>query len=366
MTKPLRVLFLMEDLCFGGTQRQMLELARRLDRTRFIPAILTLTGKTDMDEEAGDGHVELVHLGTGRVVPKMFFLLLRRAILAARPDILLPCTALPNIWGRLWGRTLGIPVIIGTCRGGGGPRRQHERLLWRLTEKIVCNSDALIGVLRDMGIPANHLVCIPNGIDARQFNTLSAPLPSARAPIILCVARLALDKDHLTLFRAFARILQKIPQSRLRIVGDGPQNHVLRNWAANYPAGSNIDFFPGTSDVRAHYAQARLFALASVREGQPNVLLEAMACGLPVCATAVGGIPALVGDRGLLSPAGDATSLADNCLRLLADIDYCNTLGRAGREYVEQTFSFSRMVTAHEELFTRLSEKHVENKPVDH
>lgn len=82
--------------------------------------------------------------------------------------------------------------------------------------------------------------------------------------------------------------------------------------------------------MRAHYARARVFALSSVREGQPNVILEAMACGLPVCATSVGGIPRLVQDavNGFLSPAGDAVALAENCCKLLADGALCDAMGR--------------------------------------
>jgi glycosyltransferase involved in cell wall biosynthesis len=347
----------MEDLCFGGTQRQTLELARRLDRARFVPAMLTLTGRTDMDDAVRGGGIALGHLGAGRSVPRLFFLKLGRALKKSRPDILVPCTALPNIWGRIWGRAAGVPVIVGTCRGGGGPRRQHERLLWRLTEQIICNSEALHETLRIFGVPASHLTCIPNGVDALHFAPAEIP-PSARGPIILCVARLARDKDHLTLFRAFERVVRRMPRARLRIVGDGPERAVLKAWAANHAAGGNIDFFPGTADVRPHYDDARLFALASAREGQPNVLLEAMACGLPVCATAVGGIPALVGDGGLLSPAGDVEALAGNCARLLAEPSRCAAVGHAGRARVERNFSFNGMVAAHEALFARLWENY--------
>ena len=96
-----------------------------------------------------------------------------------------------------------------------------------------------------------------------------------------------------------------------------------------------------------------MFALSSVREGQPNVILEAMACGLPVCATSVGGIPRLVQDavNGFLSPAGDAVALAENCCKLLADGALCDAMGEAGRARVEKDFSFTAMVDAHQEVF---------------
>lgn len=355
MSRPLRVLFLMEDLCFGGTQRQTLELARRLDRERFTPAMLTLTGPTDLDADARQAGISVEHLGATRRAAAFFFLRLGRALRRAEPDILVPCTALPNIWGRIWGRLNRVPVIVGTCRGGGGPKRQHERVLWRQSDHLICNSEALHQTLRSLGVPAPRLSYIPNGVDSGFFTPAATP-PSRREPLILCVARLARDKDHLTLLRAFERVLQERPEARLRIVGDGPEEHALRQWAASSAAGGRVDFLPGGLDMREHYAQARMFALSSVREGQPNVILEAMAAGLPVCATAVGGIPRLVEENasGLLSPSGDAEALARNCLRLLEDPALGDAMGRAGRGRVERDFSFTAMVDAHQALFSRL------------
>ncbi|MBO4301023.1 MAG: glycosyl transferase family 1, partial [Desulfovibrio sp.] len=96
----MRVLFLMEDLCYGGTQRQTLELARRLNRNSFHPVMLTLTGPTDLDAVAEEALVELHHMGTTRAVPPCFFAQLPVFLYRLRPDIIVPCTALPNIWGR--------------------------------------------------------------------------------------------------------------------------------------------------------------------------------------------------------------------------------------------------------------------------
>ena len=361
MTKPQRILFFMEDLCYGGTQRQTLELARRLDRGRFTPVMLTLTGPTDLDEAARAAGIELHHMGLDRKVPPLFFAALCARLRALHPDVIVPCTALPNIWGRIWGRMgwlgaqKGGPRIVGTCRGGGGPKRQHERWLWRLTDHMICNSEALYEILHGFGLPLARLSYIPNGVDT-DFFVPSGAAPSARAPEIVCVARLAGDKDHLTLLRAFELVVQRHPAARLRIVGDGPEQANLHTWAAQHAAGTNVDFIPGGLDMRGHYAAGRIFALSSVREGQPNVILEAMACGLPVCATSVGGIPRLVehGRNGLLSPAGDAAALAENCCRLLDDGVVCDAMGQAGRERVERDFSFTAMVEAHQGVFDAL------------
>ncbi|MDR2820098.1 MAG: glycosyltransferase [Desulfovibrio sp.] len=357
MTKPLKILFLLQDLCFGGTQRQTLELARRLDRNLFSPSMLTLTGKTDLDQVAVEADITVRHLGVSRRVAPLFFLNLRNAIREAAPDILVPCTALPNIWGRIWGRYLRVPVIIGTCRGGSALACQHEALLWRLTHHMICNSTELYIKLQRLGVPATRLTYIANGVDSALF--MPAPVPlSGREPVILCVARLVEDKNHHTLLRAFKEVLQSIPEARLRLVGDGPEEANLRRWVGEHGMSGSVDFFPGGTDMRPHYAQARVFALSSVREGQPNVILEAMACGLPVCATSVGGIPDMVEENitGFLSPAKDHAGLGHNCVRLLADARRCESMGGAGRIRVEREFSFGAMVEAHQQLFTRLWE----------
>lgn len=357
MAHGMRILFLLEDLCYGGTQRQTLELAARLDRRRFVPVMLTLTGPTDLDGLAGHAGIDVHNLGRDRRLAPFFFARLGTALRRLRPDVLVPCTALPNIWGRLWGRALGLPVL-GTVRGGGGPKRQHERFLWRLAQHIVCNSEALYDVLQRLGVPPGRLSHVPNGVDTDVFCAPASSLPvSARPPRLLCVARLAGDKDHPTLLRAFARVLERHPDAVLRLVGDGPEERRLRQWADAHPAGRRVEFVPGRPDVREEYDGARLFVLSSVREGQPNVLLEAMSCGLPLCATAVGGIPRLItdGENGFLCGPGDDAALARQICRLLEDPPLGDRMGQAGRERAVRDFSFARMVAAHEALFERLA-----------
>lgn len=360
MPEPLKILFLLEDLCFGGTQRQSLELAARLKRQRFAPQIMTLTGRTDLDDLAKAANIPLVHLGKSRKPGLFFFLRLGRALQSLRPDLLIPCTALPNIWGRIWGRILGLNVI-GTVRGGGAPRRQHERLLWRLTEMLVCNSQALIADLCRRGVPEGHLRYIPNGVDMQRF--CPGPLPLGQRPErILCVARLAGDKDHFSLLRAFASLSPKRPQASLRLVGDGPLESKLRDFISQELAPEiqhRITIVSGKDDLAGEYAEARIFALSSVREGQPNVILEAMSSGLPVCATSVGGIPGLIhqGENGLLSPAREPLALAQNILELLDNPGLCAKMGANGRKRVAEDFSFKAMVERHEALFAEVWQK---------
>jgi glycosyltransferase involved in cell wall biosynthesis len=233
--------------------------------------------------------------------------------------------------------------------------RQHERWLWRLARHIVCNSPALVEVMAGIGVPRKHMSCIVNGVDTRRFQPGGLPF-SRREPIILCVARLVEDKDHACLLDAFAKVLGHMPEARLRLVGEGPQETKLRARMAQVPLAGRVELLPAATDVAACCRSAGAFALSSRREGMPNVLLEAMASGLPAVATRVGGVPCLIREEnGLTVPAGDADSLAEGLVRILRDSELAQRMGEAGRARAERDFSFNAMIAAHEELFARFS-----------
>lgn len=359
MSLPIDVVFLTQDLCFGGTQRQTLELAKRLNRSRFSPRIWTLSGATDLDEVARHAEIPVENLGTTVFPNPLFPLPLLKKLLVDGPDVLVLCTALPNIWGRIMGRLARVPVIVGTCRGGGAIVRQHESALWRMCHHMVCNSMPLYNQLCDLGMPSGRLTYIPNGVDVENFTPNPAPMRQ-REPLILSVGRLVTDKDQMTLLRAFGRVLEDFPTAKLRIVGDGPQEFTLRRVIEGKPYRGHAAIVGSSTDIREHYHAARIFALSSIREGQPNVIMEAMASGLPVASTQVGGIPALVDGNvtGLLSPCSDAVTLGINLCQLLGDPAACDRMGQAGRLRMEKEFAFSAMVNTHEQLFERLWELH--------
>lgn len=360
MAAPLKVLFLLEDLCFGGTQTQNLELAARLDRKLFEPAILTLTGPTDLDDRARKANVPLFHMGKSRSVPPLFFLGLGRFIKRLAPDILVPCTALPNIWGRIWGRLSGVPVILGTCRGGGAPRRQYEKWLWRLCHGIVCNSHELVYAMSERGVSKARLTYVPNGVDTDRFKPTPKKLDPRNA-LIVTVARLARDKDQKTLLSAFAIVNEHFPQARLRLVGEGPEEENLRKFAQKHlseEAAAQIEFAGASANPAEHYAEADIFVLSSVLESQPNAILEAMSCGLPICATEAGSVQRMLSGNGLVSQPGDEKALANNILACLRSPAMAEQMGRAAREKAESDYSFHAMVGAHQEIFMELWEKH--------
>ncbi len=354
-SRPARVVMLLQDLEFGGTQRQALELGARLDRSRFAPEFWMLADKRDFAPRAASADIPLTWLSPAPKVGAGALRALWRALADNRPDLLVPLTAVPNIWGRVFGRLRGLRAIVGTCRGGGAIKRQHERLLARLAAHHIVNASPLARALTGMGRPESAVTCIANGVDTDHF----APPPEDLRPVrevVLCPARFCEDKDHETLIQAFAHTVARRPRAELWLVGDGPLRTRVRTLAARSPVRGAIRTYPAAPDPRPFFQQASVVALASVREGMPNVLLEAMSMGIPVAATAVGGIPDLVAPErtGFLCPPGNAEALGENIARLLADEALRREFGHNARQRVLEHFSMETMVRRHEAVFDKV------------
>lgn len=354
---PRRLVLVLQDLLYGGTQRHALELAKRLDRARYAPEFWMLAAGDDFAGQARQAAIPLRFLGDKPTVTPGAVLALRRALAAERPDLVMPMTAVPNIWARLFGRISGLQVV-GTCRGGGAIARQHERFLARSAHHHLVNTLALKQALMALGRRDDQVTVIPNGVDTAFF----APPPPELRPVrqvILCVARFVEDKDHQTLLAAFERAAPDIPEAELWLVGEGPLQIRVEMALRRMAGGGRVRIYPGGADLRPFYQQASVLALSSVREGLPNVILEGMASGLPVAATAVGGIPEVVrqGVTGLLTPAGDAAALARSLTALLTDEDARQAMGRAARQVAEAHYSMQAMVDRHQEVLDRLGDR---------
>ena len=353
---PARVVFLLEDLEYGGTQRQALELARRLDKSRFAVELWVLRKGDDLAPVAKEYGLPVVWMARSGWVGPQSLLTLGKRLWTTPPDILMLLTVIPNIWGRLAGRLARVPVIVGNCRGGAAPWRQHERFLWPAADHILCNSQILKDFLVSRyGLPPSRLTVVPNGVDTDFFQ----PGNNGRqegSQVLLSVARLVPDKDHDTLLAAFGRLAAGHPGAELWLVGNGPRRESLEQKVQSLGLTRRVKFLPVSQDIRQVYHQADIFVLSSVAEALPNVILEAMAAGLPVVATRVGGLPEAVVPEatGLLVSPRDVTGLTGALGRLLDDPGARRKLGRQGRERVLAQFSFEAMVSRHEEVWARL------------
>jgi glycosyltransferase involved in cell wall biosynthesis len=171
-----------------------------------------------------------------------------------------------------------------------------------------------------------------------------------------CTARLHAKNDHATLLRAFARVTARWPEARLLLLGRGPEEEALRGLAEELGLATHVRFVGEQEDVAPYLQEMEVYVQSSVAEGMPNSILEAMAAGLPVVATAVGGTPELVvdGQTGLLVPPRDPAGLAMALTTLLSDPTKAASFGRAGRDRVETYFTEAAILQRVEALLDRL------------
>jgi glycosyltransferase involved in cell wall biosynthesis len=271
---------------------------------------------------------------------------LRRVLRRERVDVVhthghLAVNVLARVAGRLAGaRVLSHMHIQTAFRAGAGRGVQIaiDNATARLCFALVCVSDATREDLVRQGYPDGRLVTVHNGIEPAEE---AEPLRLAEGPTVLEVARLAEVKGQRTLLEA----LRSLGATGVFVGRDleqgGAYEHLLRAEAERLGVAGRVVFAGYRSDVPALLAGCDVFCLPSSKEGLPLVVLEAMAQGKPVVATAVGGTPELVldGVTGLLVPPGDARALADALGALLADPARARRLGEAGRERVLREFS---------------------------
>lgn len=352
---PARLVILLQDLKFGGSQTQALELARGLDPALFKVELWTLMGGQDLLPQARAWGLRVRQLGGGGYVWPPALIRLARALHRRRPDLLLLYTGIPNIWGRLLGRPAGVPLIVATCRGSLEPQRQHERLLWRRAHHHICNANSLKDLLvLDYGVDPAVISTIPNGVDTERFSP--APAPPKGEPLVLGLGRLSREKGQATLLEAFCLVADRHPQAQLWLVGDGPQRGRLLRMARACPCAERIRIMPARKEVEQMLRRASLLALPSRHEGMPNVALEAMASGLPVLASRLAGMEELVAhqETGILLPVGDAPAWAEALHHLLSQPQLGRAWGRQARRRAMAAFSLQAMIQAHQDLFQRL------------
>jgi glycosyltransferase involved in cell wall biosynthesis len=232
-----------------------------------------------------------------------------------------------------------------------------ERMLAGSVRCYDANSRGAAAFLQSRGLPAEKFRVIPNGVETT--GVPEATHDAKPRPKVICVARLVQGKRHSVLLHALARLRDEGADFDCELVGDGPWLETTHGLAARLGLADRVRFL-GTrppEDVRSLLAGADVFVLASIWEGLPGSVIEAMAAGLPVVGTNVNGIREIVvpGETGLLVAPDDADALADALGALLADARLREEMGRRGRERAETEYSIDRLVERKITLFREIA-----------
>ncbi len=361
---------LLHGMRVGGAEVLAARLARQLrDHYRFLFACLDELGSLGEELRQEGFRVEVLERQPG--LDWRCPVRLARLLRQERVDLLHAHQYTPFFYGMaarlMWPR----PAVMFTEHGRhypDYPRRKRilaNRLLLGRRDRVVGVGGAVRqALITNEGIRSERITVIYNGIDLKSFANGSPHREAARQEmgvgvndfVILQVARLDYLKDHLTAIRTFERVLRRRPDSWLVLVGEGPEFPIIQSLVVEKNLTDRVLFLGLRSDIPRLLAASDLFLLTSISEGIPVTLIEAMAAGLPIVSTDVGGVGEVVenGKSGLLAPSGDDASLANCVVELVENRDLCWQMGRSGQRRAEMMFSESQMHAGYRQLYEEM------------
>lgn len=362
--EKLRVIHVVHSFKTGGMERGIATIIRNASESfEHVVLCLSSSGETASLLPQGISIIEL-HKSPGNSL--IFLLTLARTLKALKPAV---------VHTRNWGGTDGIIAariagirsviqgehgwVIDDPEGLNSIRLKTRRFIDRWVREYTCVSLHLKRWLLDIAKVKGKVNQIYNGVDIQIFcpgkeggkirSELGIPEKSFVAGV---VGRLVPIKNHVTLFKAFAEVKRLCPDTKLLVVGDGPERDHLKHLGYE-----NVIFLGNRTDIPDILQAIDVFVLPSLNEGISNTILEAMASGLPVVVTKVGGNPELVedGTTGILVPSKDSSAMASALISYLHNPALRFSHGEAGRRRVIEAFSIENMVRGYETVYRRVA-----------
>ncbi len=360
----IRVLYVLPTLEVGGQERLVADLARAVRSWGVEPSVVGLTGGGAIETELRAGEIPASVVAPRAHLPGYPAALI--AYLRSHPVDLLHCHSGSWFPTAMAGRVLGLPVLH--TEHGRYPNEPPwsvwtDRLAWRFTDRLIVVSEKLqhdmtarLRLSTPPEILANGVTlpdALPGEARARARRQLGLP---EQALVVGTVGRLVEVKNHALLLQAIARLAPDHPALHCVMVGDGPLRGALTAETARLGLTVRTHWLGQRSDAARIAGLFDVYVSSSVTEGTPMAVLEAMAAGTPVVATAVGGLPHVLaqGDAGVLVPSQDVHALASALDSLLRDAGRREVLGAAARSRVESQFSLSACARRYAEVYAEL------------
>ncbi len=369
ITLPVKVVYFITELNIGGAEKVLVHLMSRLDRVRFDPLVVCLYGgDSPIAQEILAQNVPVVDLGMKTKWNLTAIWRFYRLLRYEKPVILHTSLFHANVIGRLMGRLTGVPIII-TCRQNisiGSSWREHvNRLTASLDDRVIAVCElAREAEIEQTGVAPEKVLTIYNAIDTTAFSTSKGQKTGIRRELGISentlllgfVGRLHPQKGLQYLLEAAARLRMQSPVDfHLLLVGEGKLRSDLETHAAALGIADITIFTGARTDIPDVLAELDIFVFPSLWEGLSLALLEAMAAGLPVVTTHVGGNPEIVveGKTGFMVAPANSAALVEKLLCLLDSRALCVQMGLAGFEYIQQKFTIEQMVERYQNLYTQ-------------
>jgi glycosyltransferase involved in cell wall biosynthesis len=380
--RKLNILHVVDGFRMGGAETKLCELIERMDRTQFQSFLANVgpTGPLASRFKALEAPIYECQRRHGFDVKPIRQL--RRIMEAQRIDIVQTTLFWADFVGAIAARLAKVPVVLSweTVTHEGDPyhaqwqRRAGYWLAMRFTDRVIAVSHEIKdSLVRRRGLPAEKIEVIHYGVDLEKFSpngvaqNLRSELQIDNSDMILAIiARLEEVKGHKYFVEAFKRIADDIPDVTAIFVGDGSCRQALEKQVNTHQLENRIRFLGIRNDVNGILNASDVLVLPSIAgEGLPNVVLEAMACGKPVVATAVGGTPEAVleGETGMIVPPCDVDALAAALKQMLKQRHQIPVLGKNSRRRVEQEFSLGKQIASFEVLYHKM---HIQKTSREH
>lgn len=369
-TEPLPVMFVVPCFGYGGLEQVVLSLARGLDRNAFRPSFCTLLAPDpDLYREMGECGIACHVLDKGHginyTLPARLAALFRRE----RVEIVNAHDIGATLYAAPAARLAGVRGTVHTDHSQILMKKKHLPVYrWILRDfvsfSITVSHDLERFLTGTMRVPASRVLTVPNAVDTTRFASRPEAAPLRRELglgagdfVVGSVGRLMTQKGHEHLLRAFAAVLADRPNARLVLVGDGELRGSLEELARELGVEKAVRFTGIRRDVPDLLRVFDVFTLASLWEGQPITLMEAMAAGRAIVATDVGDNAQILGggSRGVVVKPADPVALAGAIAALARDPAVASSLGARASEYAASAFSVPSMVKRYEEVFAAVA-----------
>ena len=355
----LRLCLIIPTLDEGGAEKQISLLARGLDRSEFEVHVIVLTRTGPREKELVDNGIPVHHIDKRSKLDPFAWFRLRKLLKQLRPDIVHTWLFAANAYGRTAALAAGVQVILGSERSvdpwKSGYQFWIDRAIAKRTQGLTANSQGTIDFYHRHGLSSNQFHLIPNGIEPIAPSSLSraqALDAMGVAPdkkIVVSIGRLWAQKGYKDMLWA-AELLRVMREDVCYvIVGDGPDRERLELFRDNIRGASQIFILGHRTDAIELLPHCDLLWNGSLYEGQSNVILEAMQCGVAVIASDIPGNRDLIEhDRtGLLYPLGNVDDLTRLSHLLLNDKPRRDTLTKNAQQHVQQEHSVEQMISRH-------------------
>ena len=355
-------MLVVDSLEVGGAERHVVDLAVALSRKEFeVTVACSVAG--DLSESLEEANVpvrSLLDQLVKRRVSAAYGRELRRLAKEERFDLVHAHVYASAAAAAIATVGTGVPLVVTEHTEAiwrGRRARLVTRWFCRRASRVIAVSDAVKRrLVKQDDVPPEKIAVIPNAVPANPDSGSGTPPLRDELrdrPLVGVLARLQPEKGVATFLKAGAHVAKVVPQACFIVVGDGPLRTELEVLVRRLCMEQNVRFLGFRSDPRALIELLEVLVVPSLTEGAPLVVLEAMAAGVPIVASAVGGIPDQIRHEGegLLVPPGDPAALGDAVLKLLRDPGLARRMGASGCRKATTVFSHAKMVARTEDVY---------------